>query len=46
MLTKLQLKVTQCCGLLTGPPAGPGHGQAVVGQDVGDRQTSDRSFRL
>ena len=45
MLTKLQHKVTQCCGVLTGPLADPGHGQAVVGQDVGDRETSVRSGR-
>ena len=45
MLTKLQHKVNQCCGVLTGPPARPGHDQAVVGHDVGDRETSERSGR-
>ena len=38
-------KVTQCYGVLTGPPAGPGHDQAVAGHDVGDGETSGRSER-
>jgi hypothetical protein len=45
MLTKLQLKVTQCCGVLTGPPADPVHGQAAVGHDEGEREISGRSGR-